>query len=307
MWELELIEFLQRLSGNAEHNFFDYVIYGITYFGDELFFILIGLILFWCVNKKFAFKFITVYLSSAALNEGLKALFKVPRPYESRTGRVKSIFEKTGGYSFPSGHSQSISNISSQLIMRYGKKQRWLLIAGPVITVLVMFSRMYLGQHYLTDVLAGCALGLITALGLSVLFDLLKDKEEYIAFVAAPLLIILCAFVQSKNIHVVGGTFTAVSIGYFIEKRFIKFDVQAKWQIQLVKVLFGLGIALGIKEGFKLFLPEDIQYLYTFLRYFLVGVWATVGAPLIFKHFPKLWNKITRRKEVAAEGADGHT
>ena len=174
MNEIVINEWLQKGS-----NFFlDALNLVITQCGDEMFFLAVAMIAFWCVDKRFGFKLINVYLLGSVVNSALKNVFRRPRPYDKG---VASIGEKTGGYSFPSGHSHSIANLSTQAYMRYSRWQ--VLVAGIVITASVMFTRMYLGQHYLTDVLAGSALGVATAILFSFLFEKLGDNEHKICFV----------------------------------------------------------------------------------------------------------------------------
>ena len=199
-WEQTLIKGLQSLS-NA---FFDAVNLGITYLGDEIFFIVVAVVLYWCVDKKFAYKFMNVYILSVAANEGLKSIVARRRPY--LVEGIRSIGKETGGYSFPSGHSQSIANISTQINMRWreGVPRKVFLPVGIVVTALVMFSRMYLGQHYLTDVIVGAALGIVLALLLGTLFDFLGNKEERIAAGIIPLCLVLAVVFSVIGIEGVG-------------------------------------------------------------------------------------------------------
>ena len=68
----------------------------ITALGDEMFFILVALVLYWCVDKKYAFRFMNVYFISAATMAGMKQLVRRPRPFETEV--IKSIGEKSSGY-----------------------------------------------------------------------------------------------------------------------------------------------------------------------------------------------------------------
>lgn len=94
----------------------------------------------------------------------LKKIFSRPRPYivmpEARTG--KQLFKD---YSFPSGHSTAGFSLAVSYALVFP------LLALPLVTLacLVGISRMYLGQHYPTDVLAGGVLGTVTALITSLL------------------------------------------------------------------------------------------------------------------------------------------
>ncbi|MGN0076383.1 MAG: phosphatase PAP2 family protein [Parafannyhessea sp.] len=91
------------------------------------------------------------------LNQGLKYLIQRPRPAGYRLATVS-------GYSFPSGHSMAAMAFYGLLIWmvwRYEKDEfvKWLGVLGfGAVIVLVGFSRIYLGVHYASDVLAGfCA------------------------------------------------------------------------------------------------------------------------------------------------------
>ena len=285
-WEQTLIKGLQSLS-NA---FFDAVNLGMPFLGDEIFFIIVAVVLFWCVDKKFAYKFMNVYILSVAANEGLKSVVSRRRPYE--TEGIRSIGKETGGYSFPSGHSQSIANISTQINAKWkeGVPKKVFLPVGIAFTVLVMFSRMYLGQHYLTDVIAGAAFGVVLALLLGALFDFLGDKEEWIAAGIIPLCLVLAVVFSVigtegiGNVMTVLGAYTAIAIGYFCEKKFIGYNVRSnKWWKYAVKLIIGLATTLALKEGLKFAFDPDVYLLYNFLRYFIVGLWASLFCPLIFK------------------------
>ena len=101
----------------------------------------------------------------AALNGGLKALFERPRPSFAEPIHV------TGGWSFPSGHSMGtfiIIGMLAYLIFIHVRSRglRLLLVAVTMVWVTLMgFSRMYLGVHYLSDVVAGFAAGTVWLAG----------------------------------------------------------------------------------------------------------------------------------------------
>lgn len=95
---------------------------------------------------------------SAALGQGLKALFSRPRPH------LFPWLAAAGGWSFPSGHTLTALVLGGALAWLLGRKldgwRRAVVWAGAGLWVgLVGLSRVYLGVHYPSDVMASVAVG----------------------------------------------------------------------------------------------------------------------------------------------------
>jgi undecaprenyl-diphosphatase len=97
-------------------------------------------------------------------------------------GRARPAFEDGGlhhdGLSYPSGHSSGIATIVVIALVlawpRLGAQQRRLAVAAGVgLVVLVGLTRMWLGVHFLSDVVGGWALGAAWTLLVAVAFDAL--------------------------------------------------------------------------------------------------------------------------------------
>lgn len=293
-WEIDLIKRFQSIGGKA----LDFVMYGMTLAGEELFFIIVTAFIYWCVSKRFGFKFVNVFMLGQLAIGAVKAIVKRPRPYT--LDGIESIREKTDGWSFPSGHSHNMANMTSQISAKLKNRKKPFIaaiITGTILTLCVAVSRVYLGQHYPTDVVAGIAFGVLTGLVGGMLFELLKDKEEVIMYVALPLSIMIGAIMlfvgdaaSNETVIKLCGAYGAVTLGYFIEKRFVKYEMSKPvwWKI-LFKCLIGFVVLIGIKEGFKALFEVmlDGGRLYVFLngyiRYFLIGAWAILGCPVVFK------------------------
>jgi len=104
--------------------------------------------------------------SSTAISYGtstlLKLIFKRRRPF-IRNVKIIPIYEPTR-YSFPSGHTSSSIASATALSMAYPKW--YVVIPAFAWAGATSYSRMYLGVHHPTDVLAGAALGVATPLAL---------------------------------------------------------------------------------------------------------------------------------------------
>ena len=281
---LEVIRYLQSFSSP----FMDMFAQGITMLGEDTLFILLAVILIWCVDKKFGYKFGFVALTSALVNITLKNIFKSPRPV-GQEGIRSLRLETADGYSFPSGHSQFAATSWTTLALHLRK--RWFSILAGVLIVLVGLSRLYLGVHWPVDVVFGIAIGAIWAFLGSKIIDLLEEKPVSYLVLGAALLLALPIFQNADYFKVVAAC-SGICIGIFLEGKYVGYTVKAPLLIQLIKALLGVAVLLGIQNGLKLILPDKL--ISHGLRYFLIGIWATFLAPLCFKAIFKLKNQVEK-------------
>lgn len=119
--------------------------------------IICGGILLWLVwQRRFstAIAIGGVFIFAKLLESGLKLFFERARP------SVVPHLQDAGGYSFPSGHMMTAvityGMLAALLVGRLTGRARYLPpFVAAIIIVIVGFSRVYLGVHYFTDVLAG--------------------------------------------------------------------------------------------------------------------------------------------------------
>lgn len=127
----------------------------ITSFGSSICLLFFSIFLFIIIkDKRIGFCiFINLFLSGA-LNQILKNIFKRPRPTGYR------LIAETG-YSFPSGHSMVSLAFYGLLIYIIYKKIKNIYLRNSLIVLLIILtisigiSRIFLGVHYTTDVIAG--------------------------------------------------------------------------------------------------------------------------------------------------------
>lgn len=270
-----IIKFIQSFANPFLDKFFILA----TMMGEETFFMLAAVLIYWCVDKDFGYRLGFAYLSNGVINSGIKEVFKVPRPI-GEPGIRSLRLETAGGYSFPSGHSQFSASFWTSIAIQV--KKRYVYIAGAVITLLVMISRLYLGVHRPIDVAAGMVLGVLWVLISNSMFDYAEKTGRKGIFLIFIIPMLICLFLLNDDVYVkVTGTGLAFYIGYLFEPRFIKFNAKAKLWQQAVKYVIGVAVMVGIKVLLKPLLP--LSSVSDFFRYFLIGIWVTIGAPYTFK------------------------
>ena len=111
------------------------------------------------------------------VNEGVKMIYKRPRPIEE----MRWMVEKST--SFPSGHSMTAMYFYVMISYfcyrscRPDNKTRALILVFSYLTIfMVGFSRIILGVHYFTDVISGFSLGLMLAMLSIILYKYFNDK-----------------------------------------------------------------------------------------------------------------------------------
>ncbi|CAN5333910.1 phosphatase PAP2 family protein [soil metagenome] len=143
-----------------------YFFISVTYLGDGLFVIIVGLVLFFLRRRLAGVLIIASYLLSGGIVQLIKYFVIEPRP---------GIFFKDSGYpyfidnvtlhsmhAFPSGHTASAFALAT--ILSLWVKNKWWSLVFLVLAILAGYSRIYLAQHFLQDVLAGAVIGVTFAI-----------------------------------------------------------------------------------------------------------------------------------------------
>ncbi len=301
------MEFLRFLEG-LRTPFLDVFFQFITMFGEETVFILIGILFFWCIDKKHGYYLLSVGFFGIVLNQFLKICFRIPRPWvlDKEFTIVESARAQATGYSFPSGHTQTSVGAFGG-IARFTKKT-WVRIVCIIICLLVPISRMYLGVHTPKDVGVSLVIALILIFTLYPLMQKALASRKGMRIFFGSIATISTAFLIfvlyypfldidiSNYEHAVENTYKILgcSLGmwfaYEIDDHFIHFETKAIWWAQILKVILGAIPLLAVKILLKepLYALFDGNFVADGIRYFLVvaiagGIW-----PLTFKWFSKL-------------------
>lgn len=127
------------------------------------------IVAFFLVNLNFGLQVTLTIGTGILLNRAVKLLIKRPRP-------SVNILMHYGSYSFPSGHSAASALILGSLVLVVWQvvKRQWLRNTLTILLILLVlaigFSRIYVGAHYPSDVLAGWCSGTVVVTGYQLLF-----------------------------------------------------------------------------------------------------------------------------------------
>lgn len=307
---MEFLKLLESIRTPVLNVFFS----AVTYFGDEIAFMALALVVFWCVDKRTGYYAFLVGLFGTLANQFLKILCRVPRPWvlDPSFTIVESARAAATGYSFPSGHTQNAVGTFGALGLM--AKRKWVRYACLALVVLVPFSRMYLGVHTPLDVGTAC---LMAAVLLAVFYPVFRDERRMrkampclmAAGLAAAIAFMLYVtglradFAPDsedasnlahavKNAWTLLGAIAGLFVVFQIDSRHTNFDTRAPLLGQVLKLTLGLAIVVAIKAGLKPLLhavlasgPADA------LRYFLLVLFAGCVWPLTFPRFASLGKK----------------
>ena len=287
-WGIDVIKIIQSI----ENLFLSKIMIFITNMGSAYFYFPLLLLIFWCIDEKKGARLAFFIMLGAWLNVTCKFLLKQPRPYQLDVS-VGRILEKT--YGFPSAHAQMSLSFWFPLSLWYGKKN--LFIAAILFSLLMGFSRLYLGVHFPTDLLGGWFLATV----MLIIFLRFEDKIVYVLNRGGTRFQLICASIIAWFMNFlgdirIGGIFLGFAIGYVLMLKKFPFSANA-----LVKgkkpnfIILGIRFVIGLVVLIFLFWLQsllilqisfwgDNYNLLSFISYIIIGFWVGAGAPWVFLH-----------------------
>ena len=275
----------------------DFLFSVITFLGGETLFLVLAIAVFWCVDKKEGYYIFFTGLFGTLLNQALKLIFKIPRPWvkDPNFTIVESARAEATGYSFPSGHTQNATGtFGAMAAYDYTRRRRlrpvFLLSA---LILLVAVSRMYLGVHTPLDVSVSFVIALALVLFLRPFFT---DEAKYrtampyfalAGWIFSGALVLYSHLLPDgaadaanlasarSNSLALHGAAIGIAFTWVLDSRRLNFSVGGRWYARVAELLVGLAAVLLLKAGLKVpleFLCFGNVGVARVVRYFLVVV-----------------------------------
>lgn len=280
----------------------------VTHLGEETFFMVGALFVFWCVDKRKGYYLLSVGFVGTLINQWLKIICRVPRPWvkDPDFTIVEAARAEATGYSFPSGHTQTAVGFFGG-VARFTALP-WLRIASILILLLVSVSRMYLGVHTPADVGVSFVVAAVLVLVLYPLMESTLWFPNRLYGILGALLALSLAFVgfmelfpfpagtdpenlahAVKNAYSMAGAVGGMLVTGVFDNRLLQFPNRAPWWGQAVKLAGGLALVVLVRSLLKAPLlalcgGHEIAHA---IRYFLMVLTAGCLWPMTFRFFER--------------------
>lgn len=154
---LLILQNFRQLSGGVLDNFFMFI----TSCGEITIPVILTAGIYWCINSKYGLYIFWNWCVGMIACQFLKSLACIYRPWvlDTRIQPIPEAFRMSGGYSFPSGHTQTAVAIWGSMAVVF--KNKLFRAAMILLILLIAFSRNYVGVHTPQDVTTSLVLGCV--------------------------------------------------------------------------------------------------------------------------------------------------
>ena len=265
---------------------------------------------YWCVNKKWGYRFLAWYNGGELLNGVIKLTACAYRPW------IRSdLIEPAGdskvaatGYSFPSGHTTNATIHYGGAAVWQWNKRRWVSVICIVMLVLTGFSRNFLGVHTPQDVAVGFGATAILMFIIAKVQDKLEGNEkakDILTVCGIILVIAVIIYIQvkpypmdyvdgellvdpvkmMKDTFKSAGMFLGFVVGSYIERHNVKYEVPEGSKNLPMLGFIGVVIVLSWKEfmGAAIFAGMLGDNWGNFVARFLMMLFAVAIYPALIK------------------------
>ncbi len=188
---MQILEFLEKIDvklfllvNQADNGFLDSVMF---YASSKFFWVPFYILLVVFISLKYKWKallavlfvLLAVGLADLISVHLFKNVFQRLRPcYNPALEDVINNIVGCGGkYGFVSSHAANSFAIVVMVVKLVGDKQKWLNWLMPLWGILILYSRVYLGKHYPSDVIAGAIVGFLIAWLIYLLFEQVMQSK----------------------------------------------------------------------------------------------------------------------------------
>lgn len=309
---INIIIFLQSLGNglSTPMQFF-------TFLGQEEFYILLMPILYWSVNVVLGLRVGILLMLSNGFVSVLQLAFHSPRPFWY-SSQVRALTEEMY-FGMPSGHAMNAVSVWG--LIAVSMRRTWSLVLLILLIFLIGFSRVVLGVHFPIDVVAGWLFGMLL-LWLFLLLEApilawfsrhSLATQVLIAFSVSLAYILVAALIKMSladfqfpagwvenatvnlqglfdpfslaRIITTGGVLFGFASGAFWLYGRGGYEASGSVRDRLLRYPVGLVGVLILWYGLGLVFPEGEYlgaYVLRYIRYFLIGIWVTALAPILF-------------------------
>ena len=278
LFELNFIRYIQELRCP----FFDFLFKALNIVDTPIFSLILIPILWMGVNWKWGARLLYIIIINAFLNDFFKHLFMQPRPFDidPSLGIIT-----VGGYGFPSGGAQT-AVLYAAILFSCIKNKKWAWTIALNVVFWISLSRLYLGVHFITDILGGYLVGAFIVFIFFYVFPYVEKEVKKMKLSQAFIYNLVFAFfmffaVRRGWVMHLAISVVAISVGLVLSAKFNMFLKPSKTFLEgllrSVLALLGMGIILLLIYDHKGILPIII------LGYLLLGLWLGFFASLIWK------------------------
>ncbi|MEW6404270.1 MAG: phosphatase PAP2 family protein [Chloroflexota bacterium] len=291
-----------------------------TFLGYEDFYLLILPLLYWSIDSRLGLRVGFILMLSISLYGVTKLIFAGPRPYWV-SASVKA-YSAESSFGVPSGHAQDAVSVWGTMAAYVGR--RWAWIVAIIVMFMIGLSRIYLGVHFVHDVILGWLIGIVILTLFIRLWDPLAARisamsmgtQIALAFAVSMIFVVSGAALANGlreyqlpqdwlvNAHRIGTEeLNPVSLSGLLTSSGAFFGLAAGaawinsiggyqahgpiWQRALRYIIGLVGVVI-LWMGLGAVFPrqeEFVSYSLRFFRYALVGFWVAAGAPWLFFRF----------------------
>lgn len=251
--------------------------------GDTWGVILVVGVAMWICGRRTTYALLALIALGAVTKELMSRIFSVPRPQ----GPEIEVYKKLTVTSFPSGH---VYQIVAPWTLLYARDCVPLLI--PVgVALAVSISRLYLGVHYLGDVVFAVVLAILLVWGFLYFWPRVAPwfADRALTFYVWMGLAGIGGVVMSMVLRLnnprrweILGMIVGAAVGFILEHRYVSYrPAGGSWKKHMAKLALGIaGIAVCLIADRLFPAAARVPGLFTASGAVL---WAVLGAPILFK------------------------